>query len=63
MFQLGKIAAGKEEFATVSPDGDGVFCIAKQMDHKNQDIIGENGIRNNAGVLVLIDKDKMKAWL
>ena len=30
---LAKFEAEIEEFATVSPDGDDVFCIAKQMDH------------------------------
>ena len=37
---LAKSEAEKEEFATVSLDGDGVFRIAKQMDHTNQDVIG-----------------------
>ena len=31
---LAKCEAEKEEFTTVSPDGDGNFCIAKQMDRK-----------------------------
>ena len=31
---LAKSEAEKEEFATVSQEGDGIFCIAKQMDHK-----------------------------
>ena len=42
----------KEEFTTVSPS-DGVFRIAKQMDHTNQAIVGENSVRNDAGELVL----------
>ena len=58
---MAKSDAVKEEFGTVSSDGDGVFRIAKQMDHRNQDIIGENCVRNNAGELALTDKDKMKA--
>ena len=60
---LAKSEAVKEEFATVSPNGDGVFRIAKQMDRTNQDIIGENCIRNDAGELALSDDDKMKAWV
>ena len=39
---LAKSEAEKEESATVSQDGDGVFCITKQMDHTNQDVVGDN---------------------
>ena len=60
---LAKSEAEKEEFAEVSPNGDGVFRIAKQMDRANQDIIGENCVRNDAGELALSDEDKMKAWV
>ena len=58
---LAKSEAEKEEFTTVSPDDDGVFRIAKQMDCRNQDIVGENCVRNDAGELAFIDEDKMKA--
>ena len=58
---LAKSEAEIEEFATVSPDGDGVFCFAKQMDCRNQDIVGENCVCNDAGELTLTDEDKMKA--
>ena len=61
--RLVKCEVGKEEFATVSPDGDGVFHIAKQMDRTNQDIVGENCVCIDAGVLALTDKDKMEAWV
>ena len=37
-----------EEFATVSPDDDSVFRIAKQMSSTNQDVIGENWVCNEA---------------
>ena len=40
--------AEKEEFAPVSPVGDGVFHFAKSMDHRNQDIVGENCVCNDA---------------
>ena len=50
-------------FDTVYPDGDCVFCIAKQMDRTNLDVIGENCVRNDAGELALSDDDKMKAWV
>ena len=33
------------------------------MDHTNQDVIGENCLRNDAGELALTDDDKMKAWV
>ena len=57
---LAKSEVEKEEFA---PGGDGVFCKAKQMDRRNQDIVGENCIHNGAGELALTDKRKMMAWV
>ena len=50
---LAKSETEKGEFATVSLYNDGVFCIAKEMDHSNQDIIGENCVCNDAGELAL----------
>ena len=41
-----KYEAKKNEFTTVSPYGASVVCIAKQMDHTNQDIIGEYCVCN-----------------
>ena len=57
-----KSGAEKEEFTTVSPDGDGIFHIEKQMDCTNRDIFGENRVRYDAGDLALTDEVKMKAW-
>ena len=57
-----KSVAEKKEFAILSPDGDGVFRITRQMDCRNQDIVGLICVRNNAGELVFTDEDKMKAW-
>ena len=58
-FWLEKSEAEKDEFAIVSPDGDGVFHITKQLDCTNQDVVGENCVRN--GELAVTDDDKMKA--
>ena len=60
---LAKSEAEKEQFATASPDGNGVFHIAKQMDHTNQDVVGENCVHNDAGELAFADEIKMKAWV
>ena len=60
---LAKSEAKKQEFATVSPDSDAVFCNAKQMNRTNQDVVGENCVYNDAGGLALTDKDKIKAWV
>ena len=60
---LAKSGAEKDKFATVSPDGAGVLCITKQMDRTNQDVIGENCVRNDAGELALAVEEKMKAWV
>ena len=60
---LAKSGAKKEEFTTVSPDRDGIFRIAKQMDHTNQDVVGDNCVRNDGGEHELTDKDRMKAWI
>ena len=54
---------GLSEFSLTTA-GDGVFRIAKQMDHRNQDIIGENCVHNDAGELALTDEEKMMAaWV
>ena len=63
MVWLAKSKAEKEEFATLSPNGNGVFQTARQMDHRNQGIVVENCVHNDAGELALTDKDKMKAWV
>ena len=48
-------------FADISPTGDGVFWLAKQMDRTNQDVVREKCVQNDAGELSLSDEDKMKA--
>jgi hypothetical protein len=60
---LAKSEAEKEEFANISPSGDGVFRLAKQMDRTNQDVVGEKCVRNDAGELSLSDEEKLKAWV
>ena len=56
---LTKSEAEQEEFATVSPDGAGVFHIAKQMDRTKQDVIGENCVLKDADGLHSLMK---RAW-
>ena len=51
--------AEKKEFADVSPNGDSIFQIAKQMDHTNQDVVGEPCMCNDEGALTLTGKEKM----
>ena len=60
---LAKSEAVKEEFATGSPDSDGVIRIAKQKNHTNQHIVGENCVCNDAGDRALIDEDKMTVYV
>ena len=60
---LAKYEPEREEFTTVSPESDGVFHIAKHMDHTNRAIVGENSVHNDAGERVVTDKDKLKAWV
>ena len=50
---LAKSEAEKEVFGTIFPDGDGVFHIAKQMDHTNQDVVSDNCVYNDVGQLAL----------
>ena len=57
---LAQSEAEKEEFATISPDDNGVFHVTKQMDHTNQDIVRKNCVCNDTGEVVLNDEDKMK---
>jgi len=49
----------------VTQSGNGVFHIAKQIDRTNQNIVGENCVRNDTLEIALNDDDddKMKAWV
>ena len=58
-----KSEAEKEKFADIGPDGDGIFRLCKQLDHENQDVVGEKCVRNDAGELSLSNEEKMKAWV
>ena len=60
---LAKSEAEKERFANISPNDGSVFKLAKQMDRTNQDVVGENCIRNDKGELSLSDEEKMNAWV
>ena len=59
---LAKSEGERGVFADISPTGDGVFRLAKQMDRTNQDVVGDKCVRNDASELSLSDEDKMKAW-
>ena len=58
-----KQAASVETFKAVDPHGSNIYRIARQMTRENQDIVGENCFKNDAGQLSLTDEDKMKAWV
>ena len=60
---LAKQAASVETFKAVDPQGSNIYRIARQMSRDNQDIVGENCVKNDAGQLSLTDEDKMKAWV
>ena len=60
---LAKSEAEKEAFAHISPNGNEIFHIAKQMDKTNQDVVGEKCVKNDAGELSLSDEQKMKSWV
>ena len=60
---LAKQAASVETFKAVDPQGSNIYRIARQMSRENQDIVGENCVKNDAGQLSLTDEDKMKAWV
>ena len=53
---LVKSGTDKEEFTTVSPNDDGIFCIVKQMDCTIQDVVCENCVQNEAS------EHKAKTW-
>ena len=59
---LAKSEAEKEAFALISPNGNEIFHIAKQIDKTNQDVVGEKCMKNDAGELSLSDDQKMKSW-
>ena len=56
---LAKSEAEKEVFATIFPDGDGIFHIAKQMDRTNQDIVSDNCVHNDVCQLALTPAHSM----
>ena len=60
---LAKSEAEKEAFAHISPNGNEIFHIAKQMDKTNEDVVGEKCVKNDAGELSLSDEQKMKSWV
>ena len=60
---LAKSAASEEAFKAVDPQGSNIYRIARQMKRENQDIIGENCVRNDANELALTDEGKKKAWV
>ena len=52
---LAKSEVQKEEFATLTPDGNGVFYVIKQLNHTDRDVVGENCVRNDDGEFALTD--------
>ena len=58
-----KSEAEKDKFADIGPNGDGIFRLCKQLDHENQDVVGEKCVRNNKGELSLSNVEKMKVWV
>ena len=60
---LAKSAASEETFKVVDPQGSNIYRIARQMDRENQDIVGENCVRNADGGLSITDEEKMKTWV
>ena len=60
-----KCKADRKTFANVMLRDDqkcDVFKIGKRMVKTNQDIIGEQCIRNDDGLLAVTDEDKKVAW-
>ena len=60
---LVKSSAGEEIFRNVNPKGSTVYRIARQMADRNQDVVGEQCVRNDAGEPSLTEEAKMKAWV
>ena len=54
-----KVWGREREFATVPLDVASVLCSSKQLDHTNQDVVGENCECNDAGGLALTDEANM----
>ena len=56
---LAKSEAEKEAFSHISPNGNEILNIAKQMNKTNQDVVGEKFLKNDAGERSLSDDQKM----
>ena len=50
-------------FSSVDPKRSTVYHIARQMADRNQDVVGEQCVRNDAGEPSLTEEAKMKAWV
>ena len=46
---LAKSSAVEEIFRNVDPKGSAVYRIARQMSERNQDVVGKQCVRNDAG--------------
>ena len=60
-----KTKAEKDQFCDLSTSKncrDNAFRIAKQINTRNKDVIGDTCIKNDQGSLVFSDAEKLKAW-
>ena len=60
-----KTKADIEQFGNLSTNKncrDNAFRIARQMTNQNKDVIGDACVKNDKGVLVFSDEEKLHAW-
>ena len=47
-------------FVNIFPNDNCIFKVAKQMDRRNQGVVGKKCVRNDAGEFSFSDEDEMK---
>ena len=60
-----KTKAAVEQFGSLTTSKncrDNAFRIARQMTNQNKDVIGDTCVKNDKGVLVFSDTEKLQAW-
>ena len=59
---LAKKKAEKELFANIEKGTDTIYRVAKQLSHKNQDVVGEKCVFDDNGSMAFNEDAKKIAW-
>ena len=60
---LAKSEAERDAFSAITSGRNEIYNLARQMDSRNRDVIGDKCVTNDAGELTLSDAQKINAWV